>query len=52
MKVHVNDITGFSFTTICTSNCMFRRAISDKLPGCIFENFEINRVKGGEFQNF
>ena len=31
---------------------MFGRAIWDKLSECIFENFEIARVKRGEFQNF
>ena len=30
---------------ICTTNHMFDRAIWDKLPECIFENFEITRVK-------
>ena len=29
---------------ISTSNHMFGRAIWDKLPECIFENFEIARV--------
>ena len=37
---------------ICTTNHMFDRAIWDKLPECIFENFEIALVKQGEFQNF
>ena len=31
---------------------MFGRVIWDKLPACIFENFEIARVKRGQFQNF
>ena len=31
---------------------MFGRVIWDKLPECIFENFEIARVKRGQFQNF
>ena len=31
---------------------MFWRTIWDKLPYCIFENFEIARVKRGQFQNF
>ena len=31
---------------------MFGRAIWAKLPECIFENFEIARVKRGKFQNF
>ena len=31
---------------------MFGRAIWDNLPKCIFENFEIARVKQGQFQNF
>ena len=31
---------------------MFERAIWDKLPDCIFENFEIARVKRGQFQTF
>ena len=30
---------------------MFGRVIWDKLPECIFENFEIARVKQGQFQN-
>ena len=38
--------------TICTGNYMFGRAIWDKLPECIFENFEIAWVKRGQFQNF
>ena len=35
-----------------TSNQMFGRMIWDKLPECILENFEIARVKRGQFQNF
>ena len=31
---------------------MFSRVVWDKLPECIFENFEIARVKRGQFQNF
>ena len=31
---------------------MFGRAIWDKLPESIFENFEIARVTQGQFQNF
>ena len=38
--------------SISTSNRMFGRAIWDKLPKCIFENFEIAGVKRGQFQNF
>ena len=34
------------------TNQMFGRAISDKLPECIFKNFEIARVKRGQFENF
>ena len=34
-----------------TSNHMFGRAIWDKLPECIFENFETAGVKRGQFQN-
>ena len=30
----------------------FGRVIWDKLPECIFENFEITQVKQGQFQNF
>ena len=37
---------------ISTSNHMFVKAIWDKLPECIFENFEIARVKQGQLQNF
>ena len=37
---------------ICTNNHMFGRAIRDKLLEGIFENFEIARVKRGQFQNF
>ena len=35
--------------TISTSNHMFASAIWDKLPKCIFENFEIARVKRRQF---
>ena len=38
--------------TISTTNRMFTRAIWDKLPEYIFENFEIERVKQGQFQIF
>ena len=37
---------------ISTSNHMFGRAIWDKLSECVFENFEIARVRQGQFQNF
>ena len=37
---------------ISTSNRMFGREIWDKLHACIFENFEIARLKQGQFQNF
>ena len=37
---------------VCTSNHMFGRAIWDKLPECIFENFENDLVKREQFQNF
>ena len=37
---------------ISTSTHIFGWAIWDKLPECIFENFEITRVKRGQFQNF
>ena len=37
---------------ISTSNHMFQRAIWGKLPQRIFENFEIARVKRGQFQYF
>ena len=35
-----------------TSNHMLGRVILDKLPKWIFENFEIARVKRGQFQYF
>ena len=31
---------------------MFGKAMWDKLPECIFKNFEITLVKRGQFQNF
>ena len=37
---------------INTSNHMYGRVIWDKLPDCIFENFDTARVKRGQFQNF
>ena len=37
---------------ISASNHMFGRANWDKLPECIFENFEIARVKQGQFPVF
>ena len=40
------------YTTIYTSDHMFGRAIWDKLPKCIFENFGVVRVKRGLFHNF
>ena len=40
-----------SLNLIPTSNHMFWRAIWDKLPEYIFENFKIARVKRGQFQN-
>ena len=33
-------------------NDVFGRAVRDKLSECIFENFEIARVKRDQFQNF
>ena len=41
----------WQISLISTSNYMFGRAIWDKLPKCILENFEIVRVKRGQFQN-
>ena len=38
--------------SISTSYHMFMSAIWDKLTKCIFENFEIARVKRGKFQKF
>ena len=38
--------------SISTSNHMFGRVNWDKLPKWIFENFEIVRVKQGQFQYF
>ena len=38
--------------SVGTSNLMFGRAVWDKFPKCIFENFEIARVKRGQFQKF
>ena len=38
--------------SISTSNHMFERAIWDKLPKCIVENFEIAWGKQGQFQDF
>ena len=37
---------------ISTGNHIVCRAICDKMPECIFGNFEIARVKQGQFQNF
>ena len=41
-----------NFWRVCISNHISGRAIRDKLPKCIFENFEIARVKREQFQNF
>ena len=38
--------------SVSTSTHMLKRAIWDKFPVCIFENFEIARVKQGQFQIF
>ena len=37
--------TEFTDKKISTSDHMFGRVILDKLPECIFENFEIAQVK-------
>ena len=37
---------------ISTSNYMFGKSIWDKLPECIFEKFEIGRVKRGQLRIF
>ena len=42
----------FGFGTFITSNYMFEKAIWDKLPECIFLNFDIARIKQGQFENF
>ena len=34
---------------IYTSNHMFGREVGDKLPECIFENFQTALVKEGKF---
>ena len=39
-------------TKVGTSNHMFGKAIWDKFPEWIFENFEVARVKRGLFKNF
>ena len=38
--------------SVGTSNHVFGRAIWDEFPECIFKNFEIARVKRGQFLNF
>ena len=35
-----------------TSNHMFGRAISDKLPECLFENFDIAQGNREQYQSF
>ena len=42
----------FDSKTFVTSNIMIGRAIWNKLPECIFKNFEIAQVKRGQFQDF
>ena len=37
---------------ISSGNRIFGRAFWDKFPESIFDNFEIARVKQGQFQNF
>ena len=44
--------TCYQYVLVYINIYTFGRAIWDKLPECIFENFEIARVKGGQFQNF
>ena len=41
-----------AFRLISNNNHIFGRAIWNKLPKCIFQNFEISQVKQGQFQNF
>ena len=45
-------ITLWNGYVICTSNHMFGRAIWNKLPECVFENFEIAQEKRGYFLIF
>ena len=47
-KCVINKYENLEVSLIRTSNHMFGRAIWDKLPKCIFENFEIARVKRGK----
>ena len=49
----INKVKQISLShVVSTSNHMFERVILDKLPECISENFEIARLKQGQFQNF
>ena len=48
VSIHGNEIFMTVTLMIKTSNRMFGRVISDKLPEYIFENFEIAQVKPGK----
>ena len=50
--MHIINLLSQCAKEISTSNHMLGRAILNKLPECIFENFEIARVKRGHFQVF
>ena len=43
LNILVNDMIDLLYYVISTSNHMFGRAIWDKLPECMFENFEISK---------
>ena len=53
---NVSNAVNFSnignFSNVGNFTHMLGRAIWDKLPECIFKNFEISPVKQGQFQNF
>ena len=55
-NIDVSNAVNFSnignVSNVGNFNDMFWRAIWDKLPQCIFKNFEISPVKQGQFQNF
>ena len=48
----LKSISSIKHNCFTTGNHVFRRAIWDKLPERIFENFQIARVKRGQFENF
>ena len=52
MRISGERVESPNFDSLSTSNQMHGRVSWDKFPECSFLNFEIVRVKRGQFQIF